>query len=66
MDEYSTAHLKITHLNMIADGTYMIPSKGEDAERHSFIVIICGNKHPEWVYPNTYPFIEARFNVIEV
>lgn len=54
MDEYTSAHLKATHLNMIADGTYMYPVKGEDSMQKAVIVVICGNRHPEDVYPKAF------------
>lgn len=30
------------------------------------IILVCGNKHPREVYPNAFPLIEARFNIINL
>ena len=41
-----------------------IPVKGESAiECPAVTCIVVGNKHPRDVYPNAYPYIEARFHV---
>ena len=65
-DEYSTATLKVTSLNQMCDGTYQYPQKGGPAKTIAAYIIICGNKHPAEVYPNHWPFIQARFNVHEL
>lgn len=47
---------------MIADGTYMIPRKGEKAiQLPNATCVVVGNKHPQEVYPKMWPYIEARF-----
>ena len=66
MDEYSSAHLKVTQLNQMCDGTYLYPRKGGAPTCGKFTLLICGNKHPNEIYPNTYQYISARFNVIEL
>lgn len=48
----------------MCDGTYQYPKKGGNPVQADMILLICGNAHPENVYPNAYPFIEARFNVV--
>lgn len=50
----------------MCDGTYLYPQKGGSAKSVTAHIIVCGNKHPRDLYPNTWNFIEARFNVIEL
>jgi len=66
LDEYSTPHLKVTQLNQMADGTYQYPQKGEEATGADVIMLVTGNKHPAQIYTETYPYIEARFNVLNI
>lgn len=66
MDEYSTAHIKTTALNEMCDGGYQYPAKGGTSVMIAPIIIICGNKHPQDIYPNTWKYIAARFNVFNV
>lgn len=67
LDEYSTAHLKVTQLNQMCDGTYPYPVKGENpVTLFSPTVLVCSNKPVEEVYPNQFLLVQARFNIINV
>jgi len=66
IDEYSTAHLKVTQLNEMCDGNYQYPVKGGDPVSTKATIVICGNRAPMTLYPNTWSYLEARFNVIEI
>lgn len=66
LDEYSSAHLKVTQLNQMADGTYQYPQKGEESTQANVIMLVVGNKHPQDIYVETFVYIEARFEVINV
>lgn len=61
MDEYTSAHLTVTQLNQMCDGTYQYPIKGGDAKGLALTLVVCGNSAPEQVYPNRYPLVQARF-----
>lgn len=51
----------------MCDGTYQYPSKGgQSIKLNKPYILICGNKHPEELYPNAYKYIEARFTVINL
>ena len=50
----------------MCDGTYSYPHKGGQGKQVTALIICCGNKHPRDIYTQTYQFIEARFNVIEL
>jgi len=50
----------------MADGTYQYPQKGEEATGADVIMLVTGNKHPAQIYTETYPYIEARFNVLNI
>jgi hypothetical protein len=63
-DEFSTAHLKVTNINMMCDGTYQYPRKSSSPVTVKAIMIICGNKHPNEIYPKAFEYIQARFNVL--
>lgn len=66
-DEYSSAHLKVTQLNQMCDGTYQFPRKGgSPVVCKDITLIICGNKHPKDIYTTTFDYIAARFNVFEL
>lgn len=66
IDEYSHAHMKVTQLNQMCDGTYQYPLKGGQSKSVNAVIICAGNRHPRDVYPNAYKYIEARFNVHEL
>ena len=66
MDEYTTAKILTTNLNLMCDGNFPYPNKNGDAVQKKMTIIICGNKHPEVMYPKSFQFISARFTVIEV
>lgn len=66
IDEFSSPALKVTQLNQMCDGTFSYPLKGGQAKQVAAVIICCGNKHPRDIYPNAWPFVEARFNVIEL
>ena len=48
----------------MCDGNYLYPSKGGAAVKCKAIILICGNKDPRQLYPNAWPYIEARFNIL--
>jgi len=48
----------------MCDGTYQYPNKGGVPAMENMILIVCGNASPENIYPNAFPYIEARFNII--
>lgn len=50
----------------MCDGTYLYPVKGGDPTVCPAIILICGNKDPKALYPNTWQFIDARFTVIDL
>lgn len=64
IDEYSEPTLKVTQVNKMCDGTYQYPNKGGIAKRPEPYIMICGNKDPKIMYPNTIQFLEARFEII--
>jgi len=67
LDEYSVAHLTVTVLNMMCDGTYQYPVKGSNPfALPSSIVLVCGNRSPLEVYtdPKNHDLIKARFKII--
>ena len=69
LDEYTKAHLTVTQLNQMCDGTYQYPVKGGSPVQLSTpILIVCANKPPEEVYtdPKNHPLINARFCVIDL
>jgi Geminivirus Rep catalytic domain. len=69
VDEYSVAHLKVTQLNSMCDGTYQYPVKGgSPITCPGVIIVLAGNKAMEEVYtdPKNHPLIKARFNVINL
>ena len=69
VDEYSVAHLKVTQLNAMCDGTYQYPIKGgSPITCPGVIIVLAGNKPMEEVYtdPKNHPLIKARFNVINL
>lgn len=67
IDEYTFATYKSTDINMMCDGTYVYPTKNGNAMRLADpYIVICANAPPEQVYPNMYPTIVARFQVINV
>jgi len=66
IDEYSTAHLKVTQLNEMCDGNYQYPVKGGDPVQVKATIIICGNRAPNTLYRNTWEYLAARFNVVEI
>lgn len=67
LDEFSTAHIKATTINRMCDGTYKYPRKNSTpVVLPNIILLVCGNKNPEEVYPNAFQFIEARFNIIQL
>ena len=47
----------------MCDGTYQYQIKFQKSIMLEPIVICCGNKHPQEVYPECFPYIQARFNV---
>lgn len=66
-DEYSKAHLEVTKLNQICDGTYSFPVKGGlQVKLRDPVLVICGNVDPKRVYVDTFPYVEARFNFYEL
>jgi len=67
-DEYSGGKtLKSTQLNQMCDGTYIYPFKGGAGIRlQDPCLIITGNRDPKELYPNAWPFIQARFNVFQL
>ena len=66
-DEYSKAHLQVTQLNQMCDGTWAYPVKQSSATTlDEPVVIVCSNKPPEDVYPNFYFLVLARFRVFEL
>jgi len=64
IDEYTTADIKATTLNQMCDGNYLYPSKGGAPTYNKACILICGNKKPQEMYPNAFPYIEARFNIV--
>lgn len=50
----------------MCDGTYDYPLKNGCKTRLNAIVIICGNKSPEFLYPNCWKYMLTRFNVLNV
>lgn len=50
----------------MCDGTYQYPFKGGAAKSVPAVIIICGNKHPQELYPNAWQYIEARFKVVDL
>jgi Geminivirus Rep catalytic domain. len=69
VDEYSVAHLKVTQLNAMCDGTYQYPVKGgSPVTCPGVIIVLAGNKPMEEVYtdPKNHPLIKARFNLINL
>ena len=67
LDEYSKAHLQVTQLNQMCDGTWAYPVKQSSATTlDEPVVIVCSNKPPEDVYPNFYFLVLARFRVFEL
>lgn len=66
MDEFSSPHLKVTQINQMCDGTYMYPRKAEEAQQAQVTLIVVGNRHPDEIYKDTFKFIEARFDIIEI
>jgi Geminivirus Rep catalytic domain. len=69
IDEYSVAHLRVTQLNAMCDGTYQYPTKGgSPITCPGVIIVLAGNKPMEEVYtdPKNHPLIKARFNVINL
>lgn len=67
IDEFSEPFLKVTELNAMCDGTHAYPSKGGIARRvKNPLILICGNKDPRTMYTNTYKYLEARFNIVNV
>ena len=64
IDEFTTADVKATVINQMCDGTYLYPSKGGAAVKCKATILACGNKDPRQLYPNAWPYIEARFNII--
>jgi len=67
-DEYSGGKtVKSTALNQMCDGTYIFPFKGGAGVRlQNPTLIITGNRNPEVLYPQAWPFIQARFNVFQL
>lgn len=67
LDEYR-AQLLVSQLNAICDGTYFFPRKSLPAIRLKVkaLVIVCSNLPPDKVYPNTWIFIEKRFNIFNI
>ena len=67
-DEYSGGKvLKSTQLNQMCDGTYIYPFKGgAGITLQEPILIVTGNRNPQELYPNAWPFIQARFNVFQL
>lgn len=66
LDEYSGGKhaLLATSLNQMCDGTYQYPYKGSSAiTLNDPVIIITGNRNPAEIYPMTYKFLEARFNI---
>ncbi|AXQ65984.1 MAG: replication protein [Cressdnaviricota sp.] len=67
IDEYSSAKVKATTINQMCDGTYLYPTKGGTAKQvRGTILLVCGNRDPKDVYPEAWPYIEARFTVKKV
>lgn len=67
LDEYSVAHLKVTQLNSMCDGTYQYPTKGgSPVTTPGVILILVGNKKMEECYtnPENHLLLKARFNLI--
>lgn len=55
LDEYTTAKLPVTQLNLMCDGTYAYPVKGGvKVTLKDPLIIICGNASPSEVYPKTW------------
>ena len=50
----------------MCDGTYSYPNKGGNPVVQEMVLLVTGNAHPERIYPNAFPYIEARFNIIDV
>lgn len=67
MDEYTKAHLPLTQLNQMADGTWAYPVKGAPSVTlNSPTLVICSNRHPKDVYTNYFDLLLARFRVFEL
>lgn len=69
MDEFRRGSLKLSTLNTLADGTYLIPRKSLPALKLTMkpLILICSNTTPEGAYNAALAdFIEARFDVILV
>ena len=65
-DEYSKAHLQVTQLNQMCDGTCLPSQQSSATTLDEPVVIVCSNKPPEDVYPNFYFLVLARFRVFEL
>lgn len=46
--------LPATMVNQMCDGTYLYPQKGGLAKQVPAIILICGNKDPQELYPNAW------------
>lgn len=66
IDEYSSPTLKAEVINQLSCGTSAIKIKFQRDVMFETILLVCGNKHPREVYPNAFPLIEARFNIINL
>ena len=51
----------------MCDGTYIYPFKGgAGITLQEPILIVTGSRNPQELYPNAWPFIQARFNVFQL
>jgi len=50
----------------MCDGNYLYPTKGGAPTMCRAIILVCGNKDPAILYPNAWPYFEARFTVINL
>ena len=67
IDEFSDPFLTVTTLNQMCDGTYKYPTKGGQAIKLSKpLIVCCSNKPPSALYPNTYQYLLARFQFINL
>jgi len=67
LDEYSKAHLTVMQLNQMCDGSWGYTQKCQSSIMlKEPVIVVCSNKSPEEVYPNSFKFVLARFRVFEL
>lgn len=64
LDDYNTPSLKYNFINQLCDGTAELRVFMGGVVNVKPLIVICSNQPPELLYPNMYPLLYARFNVI--